>query len=59
VTTYNDCLAGVCPCSGPVDPGPNHECPPDPRSDEEIEIATYKELNRPYELNEGTLIQWP
>ena len=59
MTTYSQCLAGTCPCSRPENPGPDHQCPPDPRSYAEIENETYKELNRPYEEDEGTSIHWP
>ena len=53
MTTYSDCLAGVCPCAGSTYPGADHQCPGDPRSYEEIELETERQLNRPYELDEG------
>lgn len=53
MATFADCLAGECPCAGPVYPGDDHQCPVDPRSDEEIELARERELYRPYETDEG------
>lgn len=59
MTTRNDCSAGVCPCSRPEYPGPDHQCPPDPRSFEEVERDRDRQLNRPFEEDEGVSVQWP
>lgn len=57
-TTIADCRAGVCPCAGSVNPGADFECPPDRRSYEEIELERDRQLNRPFEEDEGIPIHW-
>lgn len=55
------CNAGTCPCARPERPPEGHECPPDERSFAEIEEERERQLNRPYELDEGLTAQnqWP
>jgi hypothetical protein len=59
MTTRADCLRGTCPCSRPEYPGPDHQCPPDTRSFEEIENERHRQLNRPFEEDEGVPVHLP
>jgi hypothetical protein len=59
MTTYADCLAGVCPCSRPEQPAPDHQCPPDGLTIDEREREFERQNYRPYEEDEGTSIHWP
>ena len=45
--TYRDCLDGVCPCSRPEPPAPDHRCPSDGLTDEQREAEWEAQTYRP------------
>lgn len=59
MVTRDDCLAGICPCNRPENPGRDHLCPTDPRSFEDVERERDWQLDRPFEEDEGVRVEWP